>query len=451
MALPTTIERPHAMPASARTLLRLCFAALLVAALAACDDGGEDGDEGSADATEDGSDGDGDDDPVELSFWLHGEFGYEPLIEQYEEDNPHVTITQQFSDFDEHHDALTAALAAGSGGPDISAVDVDFLPQYVDNADRFENLYDYGAGDIADQYLDWRWQQGVTADGDTVIGIPTDVGGMAMVYRHDLFEEAGLPTDRDEVSEAWSTWDDFLALGQDYVDATGNAFVDNVSQLYNAAARQSTQMYYDADNNVIIDDNPHIKESWDLATRASELGLSAGTDTWSAEWNAGMSEGTFAVLPAPAWMMGHIQGEAPDTEGLWDVADLPEGGGNWGGSQLVIPAQSDNADEAYRFIEWLLAPEQQLAVFVETGNFPTTYELYDTDEIQDHSSSFFNDAPVGPIYSESAQAVEPIQEGPQTGQIRQILENGLQRVQEGTEPADEAWNSVVEEVRSETD
>ena len=50
------------------------------------------------------------------------------------------------------------------------------------------------------------------------------------------------------------------------------------------------------------------------------------------------------MLSCPAWMMGYIQGQAPDTAGMWDVAQVPEVGGNWGGSQLTIPAASDNKD-----------------------------------------------------------------------------------------------------------
>lgn len=106
-----------------------------------------------------------------------------------------------------------------------------------------------------------------------------------------------------------------------------------------------------------------------------EAGLVANIEPFAEGWNAAMSNGDFAVLTAPAWMTAYIQNQVPDTEGNW-VAALPEGGGNWGGSHLTIPASSEHQQEAYDFISWLLAPEQQLTVFEENGNFPSTPALY---------------------------------------------------------------------------
>ena len=55
---------------------------------------------------------------------------------------------------------------------------------------------------MKDQWLPWKYAQATTADGSDTIGLGTDVGGLAMCYRQDLFEKAGLPTDRDEVGQA---------------------------------------------------------------------------------------------------------------------------------------------------------------------------------------------------------------------------------------------------------
>ncbi len=51
-----------------------------------------------------------------------------------------------------------------------------------------------------------------------------------------------------------------------------------------------------------------------------------------------MNKGTFATILAPAWMMDYIKQQAPDTSGKWDIAALPGGGGNQGGTQLTVPS-----------------------------------------------------------------------------------------------------------------
>ena len=50
----------------------------------------------------------------------------------------------------------------------------------------------------------------MTADGKQLIGLGTDVGGMAMCYRTRPVRKAGLPTDRDAVAKLWPTWDDYI-------------------------------------------------------------------------------------------------------------------------------------------------------------------------------------------------------------------------------------------------
>ncbi|MGH2736378.1 MAG: ABC transporter substrate-binding protein [Actinomycetota bacterium] len=413
----------------------LVIAGALLMVTAACSD-----DPGTTNA---GAEGGG---PVELDMWLFGDFGYEPLIEQYQQDHPNVTITQKIAEFNEHHDALTTALASGSGAPDIAAVEVGFISRFKATPEQFHNLLDLGAADVEDQYLDWKWQQAMTGDGSSLIGLPTDVGGMAMAYRWDLFKKAGLPTERDEVAELWATWDDFLRVGAEFTDKTGVPFIDESSQLYAAVVGQADKKYYETDDTLIYGENPEVQEAFNIAARAVESGIVANIEPFAAEWNKGMNNGDFAVLTAPAWMMGYIQGQAPDTEGMWDIAALPEGGGNWGGSHLTVPAQTENAQEAYDFISWLLAPEQQLQVFEQNGNFPSTPDVYESPEIQNFANPFFHDAPVGPIYAQNALEITPVYEGPEETAIRLEFENALDRIEDGKETPAEAWSSALEAI-----
>ena len=375
----------------------------LVAAACSSDDGG-DTDAGGTETTTTEATGGGDggdtggDVPV-LNLWTFGAMCLDSVIAEYAENNP-VEVEVKEADYAAHHEAYFAALATGEV-PDMGAVEVGFSAQFTASPQAFYDLRDFGADDIKDDYLAWRWEQGVSADG-TVIGIPTDIGGMAVAYRADLFEAAGLPTDRDEVSALWPTWDDFIAVGEQFVANSDTAFIDSGGTLFNALINQGEEKFYstpDADGNteLIYDTNPSIQRAWDIAIQAVEAGLSANYQNFSPEWNAAMANGDYAVLMAPAWMMGYIQGQAPDTEGLWDIASMPEGGGNWGGTQLTIPANSENAELTYDLLSYILAPEQQLKVFEECGNFPSTPEVYDTPAIQDFTNPFFSDAPVGKI------------------------------------------------------
>ncbi len=432
-------------------VVALAIAGLVLTACSAGDTAseeteGDNGDPASTEETDEIDAGDEGEANAELSLWLFGDFGYDELIEQYETDHPGITIETRIAEYNAHHDAITTALAAGSGGADIVAIEVGAMAQFLGQAEGFANLLDFGAGDLEGTYLDWKWEQALTPDGSRLIGLPTDVGGLAMAYRTDLFEEAGLPTDRAEVSALWPTWDDFLQVGRDYVETTGRAFTDESSQLFAAVLNQADEKFYTDDGALVHETSAGVSEAWRVATAASTDGITLNVEPFAEGWNAAMSNGDFATLTAPAWMMGYIQGQAPDTEGLWDIADVPGDGGNWGGSHLAIPASSEHQQEAYDFIEWLLSPENQLAVFENTGNFPSVPALYEDPAITEFTNPFFNDAPVGEIYSTSAAELAPSYEGPEHATIRLIFENALDRIDDGAEDPEAAWQSALAEV-----
>lgn len=79
-------------------------------------------------------------------------------------------------------------------------LEIDQFDRFKVAQDRFENLYDLGAKDVKDQYLDWKWKSGENQDGDFLFGLPTDIGPKGLYYRTDVFEKAGLPTDPQEVA-----------------------------------------------------------------------------------------------------------------------------------------------------------------------------------------------------------------------------------------------------------
>jgi cellobiose transport system substrate-binding protein len=145
-------------------------------------------------------------------------------------------------------------------------------------------------------------------------------------------------------------------------------------------------------------------------------------------------------------MMAFIQEQAKSSAGKWDVATVPGGGGNWGGSWLTVPRQTKHPVEATALAEWLTAPEQQAEVFRASGNFPSTVSLYADPVIRDFTSPFFNNAPLGRIFSTSVTRLVPQYMGPRSGDINTRIINGLTRVEQGRDTPDESWRKVLKEV-----
>jgi cellobiose transport system substrate-binding protein len=423
----------HPIPrAGRRKALRSTVAAgasiALVATLAACSTPSEGGDEN-----------------IRLTVATFNNFGYTELYEEYMEANPNIEIVEEVSEYQAHHTQLATRLAAGNGAADVVAIADDFIAQFTAQPQNFYNLLDYGAGDLEGEFLPWKWD--LTLSEGSQIGLGTDVGGLGICYRADLMAEAGLPSDREELAALWPTWEAFLEVGDQFEAAGTSAnFFDSGALLFNAIVGQAPEAFYDADGNVIVADNPAVKEAYDLVIRAVESGQSAKLAAFSSAWSTGFQQGSFALMTCPAWMMAFIQSQAPDTSGLWDVTTMPgTGGGNWGGSWLTVPAQGDHPEEAYKLAEWLTAPEQALRIFTEIGNLPPLPALYEDPAVVDFTNPFFSDAPVGQLFSSGAAALEPQPQGPAAAAMRLAIQNGIGRVEQGSESPADSWMKALDE------
>jgi cellobiose transport system substrate-binding protein len=377
---------------------------------------------------------------LKINFW--GDMGLDKLKAEYEAAHPNVKVVLNSGEYNAQHEDLQKKLVAGSGAPDISAIDEGFIVQFRSQADKFVNLLDKGAGEYESKYLPWKWQQSMSPDGKQ-IGLGTDVGGLAMCYRSDLFKKAGLPTDRDAVSKLWPSWDDFINVGKQYVAKTGKKFVDSGTNMFNPVLAQQPVGFYDDKEQLQMDGGPKV--AFDVSMKAIQAGLSANLASFQPNWDQGFKKDQFAVLACPAWMLGHIQDTAPEQKGKWDIATIPGGGGNWGGSWWTVPAQGKNVDAAVDFVKWLVAPEQQIEVFKTVGNLPSQPALYKDSAVLNYKKEFMSNAPTGQIFASTAENLKPQYLGKKNGPTRVAVENVITRVQQGGLKPENAWPVAVKE------
>jgi cellobiose transport system substrate-binding protein len=413
--------------------LRRAGAALLglavLAAAAAC---------GTADAGEDAR--------ITLVVRDFGNFGYKQLLREYEAGHPEVRIVEEVGEFQQHHDDLRKNLDGKRPAGDVVAVEEAFIVEARNRPADFHNLLDFGAGDLASAWLPWKWKQSLNADGTYQIGLGTDVGGLAMCFRPDLFREAGLPSKREQVGKLWPTWEAYVAIGRSFSAADLPAsWNDSASNTFNVVLGQQEVGYYDADDRYLGADSPGVRRAWDVASAVVEAKVSARLSAFTTQWTAAMQSGRFATLPCPAWMLGWIQQNAPAARGTWDVTTIPGGAGNWGGSFLTVPKTTKHAKEAYELASWLTATEQQRRVFIETGNLPSHPALYDDPAVRDLKNDFFVGAPVGRLFTAAAERKQPQYLGLRSGLLRTPFESRLLDVETGELTLAQAWAKAVAE------
>lgn len=426
----------HAYPRTMTLLAGLLSGAV---ALAAC--GGGDTDAGAASKPIDTTT------PITLTINVFGDSFPKSVYDAYTKAHPNITIKENRADYGAHHNNLQAHLAAGSGTADLEAIEIGQVAGYLGQGDKFVDFAKQGVDKA--QWSDAKIKQATATDG-SLIGLGTDIGGLAICYRKDLLAQAGLPTAPDQVSALWPTWEDYVKAGDRFLAGSKDKKVkwyDGAGHLFTGVLAQEKNTFYGDDGKVIASSNPVVKRAWDLAVTSINAKQSAALAEFSPEWNTGFQRGQFATITCPAWMTAYIRNTAPETKGKWDIATVPGGSGNWGGSFLSVPKQGKHTAEAADLAKYLTTPSTAVAVFKAFGNYPSPVTTWDMPEVKDAKDAFFSDAPVGQIFPKSFAKLLEQASGPQSGVIGVAFNSALNQVEQGTDPA-KAWAKALKDVEA---
>ena len=390
-------------------------------------------------------------------------FGYQPstdkapgadLWAKYKTVCPNVTVKETVAaSSDDARAAFNTAISTGTGAYDIQAVDVDWMPSIMSQPDKFLDLTPFKTSN--NDWLDWKTKIATTADGK-LLGFGTDIGPEAICYRSDLLQAAGMPSDREGVAKllggANATWDSYFQVGQQYVQKTGKAWFDSSAATWQGMVNQMQYAFIDKSNNVIATTNPDVKAAYDKLTTAAVADKeSAGLKQWGNDWNSAFKSDKFATMLCPAWIINNIKGNAGADFKGWDIANVfPGGGGDWGGSYLVVPKQSKVADAAAKVAAWVTAAQQQVAVFTAASNYPSSPTAEADPAVSGKTEPFLNNAPVGTIFKDRAAAVTVVPyKGAQYFDIESKMADALNRVDvDKSMNAGASWNQWISDVKS---
>ncbi len=151
-------------------------------------------------------------------------------------------------------------------------------------------------------------------------------------------------------------------------------------------------------------------------------------------------------MACPPWMTSNIKDNSGGVTG-WNIANVfPGGGGNWGGSFLVVPASGKHTAAAKEFAAWLTAPEQQESAYKNANNYPSQIEAEKSDTVANSVNKFFNNAPVGKINADRAAAVTVTPfKGPNYFTINKAVTDALVAYDvQGKGSVESNWNAAVD-------
>jgi multiple sugar transport system substrate-binding protein len=300
---------------------------------------------------------------------------------------------------------LQTAFQAGSGAPDVAMIE---YPQIAQNAmsGYIVPLTDFGIDEIAGDFADSIMAQ-LTIGGE-VYGTPIDGSPMALFYRTDLFEQAGI--------EPPTTWAEFAEAGAKMRETIPGSYIANNVIADGSLNRMLWQtgtapIAVDGEDIAITFEHPEYEEVLDYWSGLHAEGITADLPIYSPEWNAAFADGTIASWVGPGWAPVILGSSAESSAGKWAVAPLPSADGEpasaeWGGSAYTVTDQSDNKAAAAEYVKWVNhSPEAYELLFELTGSFPVLNTYLEDEEFLAAPFEFFGGQAVNQVLAEQLKAV----------------------------------------------
>ena len=317
-----------------------------------------------------------------LRFWAFGREGevVAQLVRDFEREHPGSRVrVQQFPWTAAHEKLLTAYV--GDAAPDVAQLGNTWIPEFV--ALRaivpLDSLLAGSRQVTPAGYFPGIWATNVL-DG-RLYGVPWYVDTRVVFYRQDLLAQAGYAS----VPSTWTEW----RRAMEHVRLRAGARYGIYLPTNEWA--QPVILGMQAGSPLLRDGARHGAFADTAFRRAFDFYVGLYRDTLAPVFGTNdvanlyqeFARGTFAMYISGPWNLGEFRRRLPAAmQNAWATAPLPgpdsehPGISLAGGASLVVFRRSRRAADAWRLIEFLSRPEQQVRFFQLSGNLPARIEAW---------------------------------------------------------------------------
>lgn len=351
----------------------------------------------------------GDPNGTHMECWsfveLHNTF-YAQMVEKWNAENPDRTIEITFTTYPygDMHTKLLTSLTAGTGAPDICDVEMGQVPNAYEGLDTWLHPLDTAMAPYAGDMLKSRLDAYKGSDGKQY-GAPFHVGATVMYYNMAVLEENGI-TQADV--DAVVTWDDWVALGEKYMEAIGHedgkywTSVDTAGcdWIWISMAEHGEDWTGGNENakaNVELDS---VKKMLKMQQEWINSGLAEVSPDGHVDLEAGFQnilDHNIVAFPKAMWYMSRFTGYMPEESGNWYIAKCPvfEAGQpcsvGVGGTGTVVTNQSVDAELAADFLCYAkMSPEGEQIIWDDLGFDVCNTSLWGDDAFAHDDNNKFN-------------------------------------------------------------
>ncbi|MCU1571240.1 MAG: hypothetical protein JWR33_1981 [Naasia sp.] len=324
---------------------------------------------------------------VTISFasWVGSSNEMKKLKADFEKAHPTIKIELRDVPAESMGQTLTTQIA-GNNPPDVAYIDASSVAAFASRG-ALTNLDNYiSRSDVIkpDDYVD-VFKTFASYD-NSMYALPIDGESTGLFYRTDLFEAAG-------IAGPPTTWDEF--------EADAKKLTDPANKQYGLAMFAPESAYYwypflwqnggdvlDTDGKPVFD-SPKAQEAAEYYVGLTKYAAPDYLNSNSYDGRLGFFQGQMGMYIAGSWFAGVLKEEAPDIEGKWATAPLPEGPAGCAttvaSDSLVLFDHSKNNDAGWKWIEYLSQPENMATLTYTAPNstlLPTTKTLLESPDLE---------------------------------------------------------------------
>ena len=315
-----------------------------------------------------------------LKFWGLGAEGelVGQMIPEFERRNPDIKVELQQIPFTAAHEKMLTAYV-GESTPDVAQLGNTWVPEFeaihaledltprvarsraVDRGDNFEGI----------------WQTNVV-DG-RLYGVPWYVDTRVLFYRTDLLASVGYP----KPPRTWDEWADAMQRLRDKEPRDRYPILlptDEWPHPVTFALEEGAPLLR-AGGRYADFEEPRFESAFNFYLSLYRRGFAPTmTRTDVANRYQQFATGDFAMLISGPWDVGELRKRiSPDVQ--WSTTIMPGPGGRStslaGGSSLVIFRDSRQKDAAWKLIEFLSEPAQQLRFYQISRDLPARRSVWE--------------------------------------------------------------------------
>jgi len=324
-----------------------------------------------------------------IDFWALGREGevVQKMMPDFERLNPDIRVRVQQIPWTAAHEKLLTAFV-GDATPDIAQLGNTWVPEFsaLGAVEPLDTLVAHSPVVTPGAYFSGIWATNVV-DGH-VYGAPWYVDTRVLFYRRDLLRRAGF----DHPPTSWAEW----RTAMQRVKALGGPTrfgallpLDEWAQPVIFGLQEGAPLLADGGRYGDFED-PRFRKAFTFYVSLFRDGLApAVANTQISNLYQEFARGRFAFYITGPWNIGEFRLRLPASmQHDWGTAPLPgptgaaSGASIAGGSSFVIFRASPRKSAAWRLIQYMSQPAQEIRFYTLTGDLPPRPDAWRTPALE---------------------------------------------------------------------